>query len=314
MFSPIVPSPVINLHAVDAHWKRCWAYSTSSWHHSLFGHKQSSSVYWWSEWWMNHSMSSLTIPSGTSPKCLQNTHGSQTSALRISFSGWVVMRKQRFIRKVHSVTFSPSIIHLDPYDFSIDSSSLTLCSSLYFFLLSISPLTHHCLLLLHGLCNLISSSAHSSVVQGHIELLRVSWRVTVSKGLQVLSFNSYQEGRLAFLWSSWRVTVSEGLQVLSFNSYQEGLPLWRMTARVTSLGETLVEQLSKKAADLGGWPHHSWWGLGTSGSPRWETRLLGRLYVELAKDRGNTWVGLYTSPQGTFLSERTIGEWIRKVL
>ena len=50
----------------------------------------------------------------------------------------------------------------------------------------------------------------------------------------------------------------------------------------------------------------SWWGLGTSGSPREETRLLCRLCVELAKERGNTWVGLYTSPMGAFLSERTI--------
>ena len=44
----------------------------------------------------------------------------------------------------------------------------------------------------------------------------------------------------------------------------------------------------------------------TSGSPREETRLLGKLCIELAKGKGNTWVGLYTSPMGAFLSERTI--------
>ena len=38
-----------------------------------------------------------------------------------------------------------------------------------------------------------------------------------------------------------------------------------------------------------------------------ETRLLSRLCIELAKERRNTWVGLYTSPMGAFLSERTIG-------
>ena len=51
----------------------------------------------------------------------------------------------------------------------------------------------------------------------------------------------------------------------------------------------------------------SQWGLGTSGSPREETRLLGRLCVELAKGKRDTWAGLYTSPMSAFLSERTIG-------
>ena len=50
----------------------------------------------------------------------------------------------------------------------------------------------------------------------------------------------------------------------------------------------------------------SWWRLETSGSPRAETRLLSRLCIELAKGKRDTWVGLYTSPMGAFLSERTI--------
>ena len=49
--------------------------------------------------------------------------------------------------------------------------------------------------------------------------------------------------------------MSEGLQVLSSNSYQ-GEPLLRgATTRMTSLGETQVKRLSKKAATLGGRPH-----------------------------------------------------------
>ena len=47
--------------------------------------------------------------------------------------------------------------------------------------------------------------------------------------------------------------------------------------------------------------------LETSESPREETRLLGSLCIELAKGQKNTWAGLYTSPMGAFLSERTIG-------
>ena len=47
-------------------------------------------------------------------------------------------------------------------------------------------------------------------------------------------------------------------------------------------------------------------GLETSESSRGETRLLGSWCVELAKGQRNTWAGLYTSPMGAFLSERTM--------
>ena len=54
-------------------------------------------------------------------------------------------------------------------------------------------------------------------------------------------------------------------------------------------------------------------GLETSGSLRERTRLLGSLYIELAKGQRDTWAGLYTSPLGAFLSERTIMRQTRKV-
>ena len=102
--------------------------------------------------------------------------------------------------------------------------------------------------------------------------------------------------------------MSEGPQVLSSNSYQ-GEPLLRgVTVRTMSIDETQVEQLSKKTAALGGQTHHCQKSMRTetSGSPREETRLLGSLCIELAKGQRDTWAGLYTSPMGAFLSERTI--------
>ena len=54
-------------------------------------------------------------------------------------------------------------------------------------------------------------------------------------------------------------------------------------------------------------------GLETSESSRGETRLLGSWCVELAKGQRNTSAGLYTSPMGAFLSERTIVRRTRKV-
>ena len=124
--------------------------------------------------------------------------------------------------------------------------------------------------LLHGLHNQISSSTHLSVVRGHIEFQGSSWRVTVSKGPQVLSFNSYQEGLPRFLWSSWKVTMSRGPQVLSSNGYLEGCLLWRVTTRAMSLGETLVEQLSKRLLLPGGQPHCCQKSVGTW--DKWESR------------------------------------------
>ena len=46
--------------------------------------------------------------------------------------------------------------------------------------------------------------------------------------------------------------MSKSPQVLSSNGYQGELLLRGVTARMTSLGETQVEWLSKKAATLGG--------------------------------------------------------------
>ena len=64
--------------------------------------------------------------------------------------------------------------------------------------------------------------------------------------------------------------MNEGLQVLSSNCYQRGLLLRGVTARVTSLGETQVEQLSMKAATLGGRPCHSQKSVGTW--DKWESK------------------------------------------
>ena len=47
-----------------------------------------------------------------------------------------------------------------------------------------------------GLHNQISSSAHSSVVQGHVEFQGLLEGATASEGPQVLSSNCYQERRL----------------------------------------------------------------------------------------------------------------------
>ena len=73
--------------------------------------------------------------------------------------------------------------------------------------------------LLCGLCNQIPSSAHSSVVRGHVEFLRAS-----------LKGDSKQ-----------RPTGPELLLLSRSGFLQRGV-----TAKAMSLGETLVEQLSKK--------------------------------------------------------------------
>ena len=64
--------------------------------------------------------------------------------------------------------------------------------------------------------------------------------------------------------------MSEGLQVLSSNSYQEEPLLRGATVKATSLGETLVEWLSKKAAALGGQSSHCRESVGTE--DKWESK------------------------------------------
>ena len=131
-----------------------------------------------------------------------------------------------------------------------------------FISISSSSAPFHIISMLCGLCNQISSSAHSGVVQGHIEVLL---------------------GSLG-QWHDDKRSVRPKSSDKSREVFLEG---------------DLVTR--------------SLWGLSHTGSPKEETRLLGRLCVELAKGKRDTWVGLYTSPMGAFLSERTIVRWTRKV-
>ena len=83
-----------------------------------------------------------------------------------------------------------------PFALSPIHSPLPLLFSLLLSILFLSPSQSHqsldlpWIFLLHGLRNQISSSTHSSVVQGYIEFLGSSQGATVREGPQVLSSNS----------------------------------------------------------------------------------------------------------------------------
>ena len=150
-----------------------------------------------------------------------------------------------------------------------------------------TPILCKTLKLLCRLHNQISSSSHSSVVQGHIE----------------------------FLGAPWRATVSEGLQVLSSNCYRKGLLLRRVLREWQVLVRLKSSSCQRRAAALQGQPRIHWKSVGTetSGSSREGTRLQGSWCIELAKGQRNAWMGLYTSPMCAFLGERTMEKRTRKV-